>query len=227
MAAPTSKRKQMAETRRLYPYATLLFSELALILAYPFFTQVANHDDLFRLLAIIVFGSALYSVLGRGAATKIAIILGIPAIIIRLTNIIHHKHILVLPDEILAIVFLGYVTSLLVYTIISNPSVTADILAGAVSAYLLIGITFGLIYMTIAGLVPGSFKDTVDPAKNFTPADFTFFSFVTLTTVGYGDIVPWHSHARSLAIIESVIGIMYPAVLISRLIGRQGPTSQD
>ena len=227
MGGATSRGKRIVETRRLYPYATLLFSELALILAYPFFIKLAYHDELFRLLAIIVFGSALYSVLGKGGATKVALILGIPAIIIRVTNIIHHQQYFRLPDEILAIIFLGYVTGLLVYTIISNPSVTADILAGAVSAYLLIGITFGLLYMTVAGLVPGSFRDTVDPAKTFTPADFTFFSFVTLTTVGYGDIVPWHAHARSLAIIESVIGIMYPALLISRLIGRQGPTRQD
>jgi hypothetical protein len=42
---------------------------------------------------------------------------------------------------------------------------------------------------------------------------------VTLTTVGYGDIVPWGAHARSLVILESVTGIMYPAVLIGRLIG--------
>ncbi len=124
-----------------------------------------------------------------------------------------------LTDEFLGITFLVFVTSVLVWSILSNPSVTGDTLAGAVAAYLLIGITFGVAYMIIHGLIPGSFRDSIEPGRQFTPADFTFFSFVTLTTVGYGDIVPWASHARSLAIIESVIGIMYPALLISRLVG--------
>ena len=115
-----------------------------------------------------------------------------------------------------------FVTVVLVWSIISNPSVTADTLAGAVSAYLLIGITFGLAYLLIDSLMPGSFKDTVQPGKHFIPADFTFFSFVTLTTVGYGDIVPWGPHARALAVLESVLGIMYPAVLVSRLVGLHG-----
>ena len=112
---------------------------------------------------------------------------------------------------------------MLVWTIVSNPSVTADTLAGAVSAYMLVGITFGLAYLMIESVLPGSFKDTVEPGKHFTPADFTFFSFVTLTTVGYGDIVPWGAHARALAIVESVLGIMYPAVLVSRLVGTARP----
>jgi len=211
----------------MHPYAALLLSELGLVLIYPFLTGIIYHDEVFRLLAVVVFSMSLYAVMGRGRITTIAFILGGPAIVVRLIRMIGHRELFKLPDEFLGLAFLIFVTSVLVWSIVSKPSVTADTLAGAVSAYFLVGITFGVAYMIINSLMPGSFRDTVEPGKHFTPADFSFFSFVTLTTVGYGDIVPWASHARALAIIESVIGIMYPAVLISRLVGLHGRKHEE
>jgi ion channel len=213
---------KIMERRRRHPYTALLFSELGLIIIYPFLTGVANHDEIFRLLAAIVFTTALYSLMGRGWVTTIGFSLGTPAIILRLIHVVEHRPMFKLPDEFLGLIFLIFVTTVLVWSIVSKPSVTADTLAGAVSAYFLLGITFGVAYMIIDGLLPGAFRDTVQPGKTFVPSDFTFFSFVTLTTVGYGDIVPWAPHARALAIVESVLGIMYPAVLISRLVGLHG-----
>ncbi len=117
------------------------------------------------------------------------------------------------------IVFLGFVTTVFIRTVLSDATVTADTLAGAVSVYLLVGIIYGLAYGLIEQLTPGAFRDTVQPGRVLHPSEFIFFSFVTLTTVGYGDIIPWGGHARSLVILEAVTGIMYPAVLIGRLIG--------
>ncbi len=210
---------KIRERRRQHPYTALLFSELGLILIYPFLADTGYHEELFRLLALVVFSTALYTLLGRGRVTTIAMILGFPAIATRIFHLVEHNDILRLPDEILGLVFLMYVTGVIVWSILSKPSVTTDTLAGAVSAYLLVGITFGVAYAIIGSLMPGAFRDTVEPGKHFNPADFIFFSFVTLTTVGYGDIVPWANYARTLAILESVIGIMYPALLISRLVG--------
>lgn len=228
-AVSVAKQKfiQLRERRRSHPYAALLFAELGLILFYPFLVNIGYHDELFRLLAVIIFCTSLYAVMGRGRITTIAFILGFPAIVVRLVRLVEHRPLFRLTDEFLGLTFLVFVTSVLVWSILSNPSVTGDTLAGAVAAYLLIGITFGVAYMIIHGLIPGSFRDSVEPGRQFTPADFTFFSFVTLTTVGYGDIVPWASHARSLAIIESVIGIMYPALLISRLVGLRNSKREE
>lgn len=221
-ASISKKRAELRAPHQLHPYAVLLFAELGLILIYPFLSTRSVGDEVFRLLAVVVFLTSLYAVKGRGRITMIALLLGAPAIVLRLANIAEHREVVRLPDEISGLAFLIFVTGVLLWTIVSNPSVTADTLAGAVSAYFLVGITFGLAYLLIESVVPGSFKDTIQPGKHFTPADFTFFSFVTLTTVGYGDIVPWGPHARSLAIVESVLGIMYPAVLVSRLVGLHG-----
>jgi hypothetical protein len=221
-AAIAKKTAELRARRQLHPYAVLLLAELGLILIYPFLATRSIGDEVFRLLAVIVFLTSIYAVKGRGRITLIALLLGAPAIVLRLANIAEHREVVRLPDEISGLVFLIFITGVMVWTIVSNPSVTADTLAGAVSAYFLVGITFGLAYLLIESVLPGSFRDTIQPGKHFTPADFTFFSFVTLTTVGYGDIVPWGAHARALAIVESVLGIMYPAVLVSRLVGLHG-----
>jgi hypothetical protein len=199
-----------------------MISELLFILVYPFFIGTSFRDGVMRGLAGVVFSAALYAVMGRGRITVIAFTLGIPAIVIHALNIAGYLESLQTLSLTLGLVFLVFMTSVFVYSIVSDPSVTTDTLAGAVSAYMLIGITFGIAYSLIDHLVPGAFRDTLEPGKHLTQSEFTFFSFVTMTTVGYGDIVPWDAHARSVAMIEAVIGIMYPAVLISRLVGLHG-----
>jgi len=219
-SAPASAKTAVGNFRqRMRRYTTLLVAELLLILIYPFFSGPSARDNLPRALSVVVFCAALFAVLGRGRKSWIAFLLGVPAILLRLIDLAEHLPVLQLAEQVLGLVFLVFVTGLLVWSIVSNPTVTADTLAGAVSGYLLIGITFGMAYMLIGHLRPGSFRNTLEPGKLMTPSEFSFFSFVTLTTVGYGDIVPWDAHARALAIIESVIGIMYPAVLIGRLVG--------
>ena len=197
----------------------LLITELVLILGFPFAASGGQHVAFFRVLAVLIFAAALYAVLGRGPITLIAYVLGLPAIVVHLANTAGYLPALHWFSLFLGLMFLVFVTSVFIWTIISDPSVTTDTLAGAVSAYLLVGITYGLAYGLIESLSPGSFRDTIQPGKVLAPPEFIFFSFVTLTTVGYGDIVPWGAHARSLVILESVTGIMYPAVLIARLIG--------
>jgi hypothetical protein len=218
--APATARKAIEAVRsRMHRYATLLIAELALMLVYPFFTGVDFRHQVFRVAGILLFAAALYAVLGKGRITIIAFCMGVPAIGIRLFNVVYHAGVFTMADEILGLAFMLFVTAVMVWTIMSDPSVTSDTLAGAVSAYMLIGITFGLAYILIAHLVPGSFRDSIEPGKQFSPTEYVFFSFVTLTTVGYGDIVPWLPHARAIAMLESIIGIMYPALLISRLVG--------
>ena len=178
--------------------------------------------EMFRLFSVLVLCAALYAVIGRGRATFIAALLGIPAITIHIANATGQFMGLQVASLALGVLYLAFVTGVLIYSVLSTPSVTGDTLAGAVSAYLLVGITYGVAYGLIARVSPGAFRDTVQPDKLLKPGEFIFFSFVTLTTVGYGDIVPWGAHTRSLVILESVTGIMYPALLIGRLIGLHG-----
>ena len=87
---------------------------------------------------------------------------------------------------------------------------------GAVAAYLLLGLAWALAYELVSLLAAGafSFAGFGGPER----PDFVYFSFVTLTTVGYGDVTPVHPVARSLAVAEALTGQLYPAILLARLV---------
>lgn len=90
---------------------------------------------------------------------------------------------------------------------------------GAVAAYLLLGLAWAQAYLLVAVLDPGAFIPPQPTAHEAMPLPrLVYFSFVTLTTVGYGDITPAHPFARSLATFEALVGQLYPAILIARLV---------
>jgi hypothetical protein len=99
--------------------------------------------------------------------------------------------------------------------------VTAHRLLGGVAAYLLLGIIWAYGYALVALLAPGAFSGPVSPEDG--SRAFFYFSFVTLTTVGYGDVLPVHPVARSLATLEAVTGPLYLAILIARLVSQAPP----
>lgn len=92
--------------------------------------------------------------------------------------------------------------------------VDAEHLYAALSAYLLAGIYFGLLYWALEQMSPGTFMVT----GKFSQASAIYFSFVTLATLGYGDIAPRADVARGLAIVEGVGGQLFLAVLVARLV---------
>ena len=111
----------------------------------------------------------------------------------------------------------------LVLTRVFQPGpVTRQRVEGAVAAYLLFGLAWAQVYESVEVLAPGAFglpKGEIPVGGWFSP--LLYFSFVTLTTLGYGDILPVHPTARSLAMFEALMGQLYPAVLIARLVSLQ------
>ena len=98
---------------------------------------------------------------------------------------------------------------------------------GAVLLYLAIGFVFVALFTLVGALAPGSFSGLTVADRIFVPSDFVYFSFSTLTTVGYGDIVPVHPIARSLCNVEAIIGQLYPATLLARLVSLEIGSRSD
>jgi hypothetical protein len=94
--------------------------------------------------------------------------------------------------------------------------ITFHRIQGAVAAYLLLGIIWAYAYALLEHLRPGAFSGPLSAADG--ARAFFYFSFVTLTTTGYGDILPLHPAARSLAMLEAVTGPLYLAILVARLV---------
>lgn len=104
-------------------------------------------------------------------------------------------------------------------TVFGPGKVTFHRIMGGVLLYLTIGLTFVALFGLVAINVPDAFKGLDTQHGNFAIAgNLIYFSFVTLTTIGYGDIVPYHPYARGIANLEAVIGQLYPATLLARLV---------
>jgi hypothetical protein len=96
--------------------------------------------------------------------------------------------------------------------------ITYHRVVGAVLLYLAIGLIFVALYTLVGALAPGAFQGLTVTDRPSLPSDLVYFSFATLTTVGYGDIIPVHPFARSFSNIEAILGQLYPATLLARLV---------
>jgi hypothetical protein len=101
--------------------------------------------------------------------------------------------------------------------------VTGHRVRGAIAAYLLLALCFSLAYDLIEYVHPGSFTLPLGGTQGMQTrsASFLYFSVVTLTTVGFGDIAAVHPVARSLVMVEALVGTLYPAILLARLVTLQ------
>ena len=117
----------------------------------------------------------------------------------------------------LAILFSIY-TSIMFYLIMSTDVSSYSDISNAISVYLLIGITFGFLYSFIEIIMPGSIVYNINNLEDIS-GDMIYFSFVTLTTLGFGDILPVHKVAKVVVMFETVLGVLYIAILIGHLVG--------
>ncbi len=110
----------------------------------------------------------------------------------------------------------GLLTLLVLAKVLGPGTITSYRLQGAVAAYLLLGALWAQAYELVALKIPGAFANASAGGDGAGP--WTYYSFVTLTTMGYGDITPLHPIARSLATAEALTGQLYLAIMISRLV---------
>jgi len=110
---------------------------------------------------------------------------------------------------------LGFVVARRVF---GGGRVTFHRIVGAVLLYLLVALAFVSLFTLVGLLVPNAFKGLVLEDNKKMASSLIYFSFVTLTSTGYGDIYPVHPIARSLCNLETIIGQLYPATLLARLV---------
>ena len=125
---------------------------------------------------------------------------------------------LALVGSIFAILFFGYTAWLILAAVFRATEVSWEVIAAALVVYLFLGLIWAGLYSTLELLSPGSFSMANVPTGP-TSQQFGYFSYTTLTTLGYGDIVPLSGAARAFATLEAMVGQIYLAVLIARLVG--------
>jgi len=117
-------------------------------------------------------------------------------------------------------IFLSLITFAVIYSITQHQRITLDSLFGAICGYFLIGFSWTFFYMVIKVIYPESFPaHMLEGSMHDRTQHFFYFSFSTMTTLGYGDILPLTNVSRTFAWLEAVCGQIYLAVWISQLVG--------
>lgn len=164
-------------------------------------------------LFLIISGS--YALIKSRVITFIIISFSIVAFIVWFLSFGNNIIWLSILDGFLQVVFYFLFLFLILIKVFKGGVFSTQRLEGAMTGYLLIGNLFATLYYTI-NLILGPNTFHIPGGEHI--ANFTYFSFTTLTTLGYGDIVPVHSIVRSMSNLEAVIGQLYPAVLIARIL---------
>jgi hypothetical protein len=215
--------KPLSETRtalRQKGHRLLLAAILLMLLASPFLSVNTTFSWLLDVFLVLVLLAAARTVAGPGLRFKIVLVLGLAALLSQLALLGAQWGWLATSRYIATPLFLFWVCVMLLRDIVLRSyAVTAELILGAVNVYLMIGVGFAFIYGLIELLQPGSFTGLDELAS--TPDRvlyFLYFSFITMSTLGYGDISPLTPHGMTATYIEAIFGQMYLAILVARLV---------
>ncbi|MCA9425564.1 MAG: hypothetical protein KC931_05070 [Candidatus Omnitrophica bacterium] len=209
-----------------FPYTLLLVFLILLLVVYPYLETWKGDLALTGILFAITL-SCIYSVSGNRNTLWIGIALSLPALLQRFGEVLAAEPVggrLYLPyRELYSLPLYFFIVYNILRDILTHSRVTSETLRAAVCLYLLLGIIWTSFYVTAYELDHNSFRgvEGISGEKGVWRS-FLFFSFVTLTTLGYGDITPVHDTARSLVILEAVCGVLFIAILISKLVSMYG-----
>ena len=216
--------------RRRFSTVQLLIVLGLLFFSFPFVEEVKGGDIIVSVLLSLVLISAVLAVASRRRTLVVAVLLMVPAIAGRWIN--HFRPDLIPPAVFLVagLILIAFVVGNLLRFVLRAPSVNTEVLCASISAYLMLGLMWTIAYWLVDQLTPGgafSFNTNAGP-RSINGFNGFYFSFITLSTVGFGDITPVSRMARWLAAMEAMTGLLYVAVLIARLVSMYStPKSND
>jgi hypothetical protein len=201
-----------------HPSAALLFVQILGILLYPLMGDTSAERALFGVIGLLVLGVALYVVKRGPWLTGFAVVLALPVLILSLWLVFDFSPRKMVIMAALEAVFYFYATGSLIAYMLEDEFATVDELFAAGATFTLLAWAFAYVYVVCQALVPGSFGAIAGSSDSRTWMELLFLSFTTLSGVGLGDIVPLLPMARALVMIEEFSGVMYLALVVSRLI---------
>jgi voltage-gated potassium channel len=239
-----SRRALRRLLQRLTPrkFAVLLALILILFVVHPFFFRLGLERWVFSLMLASVLISALYISLQRRRNAIITIAFSMVVFLGRALPAFEASAQVYIAVESALMLLMAIAAVAIVIYVLRAEEVTTDTICAAICAYFMIGLAWGVLYSLLDFIQPGSLHSDPIVARlrapglipHFVLLDYVEFSFVTLTTLGYGDVVPVLPGIKAVALVEAAAGQFYIAVLIARLVsihtaqrGQPGRHSDD
>ncbi|MBT8369298.1 MAG: hypothetical protein KJP23_31790 [Deltaproteobacteria bacterium] len=210
----------LAFTKTCYKdrFLLLIVFVVALIVLGPFIEGFIGLRLFMEFFFSIIFIATIYAVSQKRLHTVIAAILLIPALVAVWIPDIPKNNTLLTIGYLCGLIVLAFAIISILNLIFTEETVTRQTISAAVAVYLLIALMWTFIYRLLENLYPGSFAvahDSLHSAANV----FLYFSLVTITTLGYGDITPIGSQAIALSVLEAITGQIYLVVVVAWFVG--------
>ena len=198
---------------RRHPSAWLLGAQLLAVLLYPALDDTAAGRAALGMFGMAVLGLALWVVQRSPLGTWLALLLAIPSVVFSLAGALLERTALLTTAQVLESLLYFYTAGALIAYMLQDHKVTRDELFAA-------GATFTLLFAfaVCQQWYPGSFQGTGGQAQR-SWMELLYLSFSLLSGVGLSDVVPLHPQARALVMLEQFSGVMYVALVVSRLVG--------
>jgi len=208
-------------------FISLLISLVLLFVLFPFVPEEVIGVNFLDIFFSIILLSGVYAVSHRKSLFYLALFFVFTAFGAGVLIYFVKAPVIILIRYISYILFFFLVISVILSHLLRAEKVTADMIFGSISVYLLLGMMWATIYSVLEIIQPGSFLSGMESIGTgssvlFTRSSFKsliYYSFVTLTTLGYGDITPSTPPARMFSTLEAITGQLYIAILIARLVG--------
>lgn len=209
-------------TFRRSRFFLLLFCLVLYMAIAPLLAKFAHIRIVTNITFSVILFSTIYAVSQKRRHWVIAVLLAAPMLFAVWEHYIDPLPEVSFIGNIFQVLFFAFTAVLILRYVFGQDHVDLDVISAAVVVYMFVGFMWSALYTILEYKAPGSFSMNpalLDIGGNI--GKFNYFSFVTLTTLGYGDITPVSSPAKSFAVLEAFIGQLYLTVLIARLVGMQ------
>ena len=202
-------------------FAYLLVSLLGFLLVIAFLAQYPSIGG-DQVLMFLIEGTLILGIWSI-ARQRIWFVLGVILIAVGAINILMHAIFVhewaIFVNMIVALLFYLFTTMLAFEALFTGEKVDLNMIMGSICVYILVGITWSIFYFFESIMHPGAFNGIVEEAGKQRFSDLLYYSYVTLSTLGYGDITPVSPIARTLAYLEALFGQFYIAILVASFVG--------
>jgi len=215
------------DTDRLLPFRQIIYKNrflyllifiFILIAIQPMDAAIGNIGIVLEVLTTAILLSAIYTISHEKIRLIFGLLLAFPTLVSMWLAQIYRTTWLAISGNLFGNMVFGFIIITILTLIFNRSEITRDLIAGAAAVYLLIAVVWNYAFQLIEIMQPGSlyFAQNQNPGSQ---APFLYYSFVTMTTLGFGDITPLSTTAKTCTVLEEVVGQLYLVITVDWLVG--------